>query len=108
MDPVVEVHAPPVAATNEVLKPDVLDFLAQLHRRFNQRRIDLLAARAERQRRFDAGDKPSFLEETRSVRESEWQVAAVPSDLLDRRVEITGPTNRRMVINALNSGARVF
>lgn len=102
------IQAPVLAATDEVLTPDVLEFLAILHRRFNGRRLELLAARAERQKRFDTGEKPSFLEETRSVRESNWRVAPVPPDLQDRRVEITGPTNRRMVINALNSGARVF
>jgi malate synthase len=93
----------------EVLTPDALQFIAELHRRFNPRRKELLAARAERQKRFDAGEKPGFLEETRAVREDpSWRVAPVPADLQDRRVEITGPTDRRMVINALNCGAKVF
>ncbi|MPZ51065.1 MAG: malate synthase A, partial [Dehalococcoidia bacterium] len=92
----------------EVLSPPALEFIADLHRRFDPRRRELLALRAQRQARFDAGEKPDFLPETRSVRESDWQVAPVPADLQDRRVEITGPTNRRIVINALNCGARVF
>lgn len=82
--------------------------LTELHRRFDARRRELLAARVERQKRFDAGERPSFLESTRSVRDGDWRVAPVPDDLQDRRVEITGPTDRKMVINALNSGARVF
>jgi malate synthase len=93
----------------EVLTPEALQFVAELHRRFNPRRKELLAARAERQKRFDAGEKPDFLAETRHIREDEsWRVAPVPADLQDRRVEITGPTDRRMVINALNCGAKVF
>ena len=72
------------------------------------RRIDLLEARRNRQRQFDEGELPHFLEETRSIREARWSVAPIPPDLLDRRVEITGPTDRKMVINALNSGANVF
>jgi malate synthase len=92
----------------QILTPDALAFLALLHRQFEPRRQQLLAARAERQRRFDAGALPDFLPETRSVREGEWKVAAQPKDLLDRRVEITGPTDRKMVINALNCGASTF
>ena len=93
----------------EILTPEALEFIAELHRRFNPRRLELLAARAERQKLFDAGEKPDFLPETRSVREDDsWRVAPAPADLQDRRVEITGPTDRRMVINALNSGAKVF
>src|SRR5205807_9830853 len=69
---------------------------------------ELLARRVARQRRLDAGERPDFLPETRSVREADWTVAPIPADLLDRRVEITGPVDRKMVINALNSGARVF
>ncbi len=68
----------------------------------------MLAARIERQRRFDCGELPDFLPETRHIRESEWKVGSIPADLQDRRVEITGPTNAKMVINALNSGAKVF
>src|SRR4029453_14455852 len=69
---------------------------------------ELLALRIERQKRFDAGELPDFPQATRDIRESEWTVGPIPADLQDRRVEITGPTNAKMVINALNSGARVF
>jgi len=92
----------------QVLTPEALTFVAKLHRRFESRRQELLARRAARQKAFDAGAKPDFLEETRHVRDSEWQVASQPKDLLDRRVEITGPTDRKMVINALNCGASTF
>ena len=91
-----------------VLTPQALEFVAKLCRRFEPRRAELLAARAERQARFDAGELPDFLAATREVRESQWKVAEQPRDLLDRRVEITGPTDRKMVINALNSGASTF
>src|SRR6476619_3931124 len=94
----------------EVITPEALEFIADLHRRFNPTRQERLAARLERQKRFDAGEKPDFLPETKSIRDDpSWKVAPVTTaDLQDRRVEITGPTNRRMVINALNSGAKVF
>jgi malate synthase len=108
VDTAIEVLGPVEGRSAEVLTPAALDFVAELQRRFNPRRLELLAARRERQARFDAGEKPDFLAETRSIREGDWRVAPVPADLQDRRVEITGPTNRRMVINALNSGARVF
>src|SRR4051812_31224771 len=92
----------------EVLTPEALAFLADLHRRFNDRRLELLALREERQTRFDAGAAPDFLPETAKIREGDWKVAPIPADLLDRRVEITGPVDRKMIINALNSGAKVF
>jgi malate synthase len=93
----------------EILSADALALVADLQRTFGERRQKLLAARADRQRRLLAGELPDFLEETRSVRDDPaWRVAEAPPDLLDRRVEITGPTDRKMVINALNSGARVF
>src|SRR5579864_4025525 len=92
----------------EILTPDALAFLAELHRRFNGRRLELLAARQARQARWDAGEAPDFLSETQAVRNGDWRVAPIPADLQDRRVEITGPTDRKMVINALNSGAKVF
>jgi malate synthase len=92
----------------EILNAGALAFLADLHRAFDKRRRELLARRAERQSRFDAGDIPDFLEETRALRESDWRVATIPNDLLDRRVEITGPVDRKMIVNALNSGAKVF
>src|SRR4051812_21377873 len=91
-----------------ILTPDALDFVAKLHRKFEQRRQSLLAARAARQKDFDAGKLPDFLPETKALRESEWRIAPQPKDMLDRRVEITGPTDRKMVINALNCGASTF
>ncbi|HEY6117047.1 MAG TPA: malate synthase A [Candidatus Dormibacteraeota bacterium] len=92
----------------EVLTPEALAFVAKLQREFAGRREELLRLRDERQRRLDAGETPQFLVTTSSVRDSDWKVAKVPGDLQDRRVEITGPTDRKMLINALNSGARVF
>jgi malate synthase len=103
-----EVRGPREAAHAAILTADALDFVAGLVRDFAPRREELLARRRERQRRFDAGERPGFLPETRGVREGSWTVAPLPGDLLDRRVEITGPVDRKMVINALNSGARVF
>jgi malate synthase len=92
----------------EILTTEALAFVAALQRRFGPERERLLAARIDRQARLDAGERPDFLEETREIRESDWQVAPAPPELQDRRVEITGPVDRKMVINALNSGARVF
>jgi malate synthase len=92
----------------QILTPEALDFVARLHRAFEPRRQELLARRAARQKEFDAGRLPDFLPETRQVREGTWKVASQPKDMLDRRVEITGPTDRKMVINALNSGASTF
>jgi malate synthase len=92
----------------EVLTPEALAFVAALHKEFEPRRQELLARRVARQRDFDAGELPDFLPETASIRSAEWSVAPQPRDLLDRRVEITGPTDRKMVINALNSGASTF
>jgi malate synthase len=106
--PAVQITEPPEGRDGEVLTPEALAFLAELHRRFNDRRLELLALREERQTRFDSGAKPDFLPETKAVREGDWRVAPIPVDLQDRRVEITGPVDRKMIINALNSGARVF
>jgi malate synthase len=92
----------------QILTADALDFVARLHRQFEPRRQELLARRAARQKEFDAGRMPDFLPETQKVREGDWKIAAQPQDMLDRRVEITGPTDRKMVINALNSGASTF
>jgi malate synthase len=92
----------------EVLTEDALGFVAGLQREFGDRRRALLERRSERQTRLDAGEGLDFLPETRDVRAGDWKVAAPPEDLSDRRVEITGPTDRKMVINALNSGARCF
>src|SRR5580765_3589721 len=104
----IEVLADAGAVGTRVLTPEALAFVANLQRGFNSTRQELLAARTERQERIAAGELPDFLEATRSVREDpDWRVAAAPPDLLDRRVEITGPVDRKMVINALNSGARM-
>jgi malate synthase len=94
-----------VPRSEEILTQPALAFLAELHRRFDTRRKALLQARADRQRRFDAGELPDFPAATKSIRDSEWKVAPIPADLLDRRVEITGPVDRKMIVNALNSGA---
>src|SRR5437763_3356242 len=96
------------AEFSEILSEPALTFLAKLHREFEPRRQELLARRAARQKEFDGGKRPDFLADTRSIRESEWRIASQPQDMLDRRVEITGPTDRKMVINALNSGASTF
>ncbi|MBA4789860.1 MAG: malate synthase A [Rhizobiales bacterium] len=92
----------------EILTPEALAFVAELHRAFDATRRDLLAARDARQARFDAGELPDFLPQTEAVRTAEWTIAPLPQDLLDRRVEITGPVDRKMIVNALNSGAKVF
>ncbi len=92
----------------KVLTKEAVAFIADLQRKFNDRREELLAARVERQKRLDAGEKPDFLPETAKIRESDWTVAPLPKDILDRRVEITGPVDRKMIINALNCGANVF
>jgi malate synthase len=104
----VEVRAPFVEGADAILTAEALRFVATLHRAFNARREDLLAKREERKARLDAGELPDFLPETREIRESDWTVGRVPRDLVDRRVEITGPVDRKMIINALNSGANVF
>jgi malate synthase len=104
----VSIRGPEVSASSAVLTPDALAFLAGLHRAFEGRRRQLLERRVERQRRIDAGAPLDFLAETRDVRHRDWSVAAVPRVLADRRVEITGPVDRKMIINALNSGASVF
>jgi malate synthase len=92
----------------DILTPEALAFVAGICRKFEPRRQELLARRAARQREFDAGKRPDFLPETAHVRSGDWKIAPLPADLQDRRVEITGPTDRKMVINALNSGANVF
>src|SRR5215469_16404988 len=92
----------------KILSPEALDFVTGLERKFGAERQRLLARRATVQAELDTGWRPSFPAETRALRDSDWTVAPLPKDLLDRRVEITGPTDRKMVINALNSGANVF
>jgi malate synthase len=102
----VDVLAP--APVDGVLTDDALAFVGALHERFEPRRRELLAARAERRARIAAGETLDFLPETREIRDGDWSVAPPPPDLQDRRVEITGPVDRKMVINAMNSGARGF
>ena len=92
----------------EILTPEALAFAARLQRAFGGRRAELLAGRDARQKELDAGALPDFLPETRSIREGGWTCATIPGDLQDRRVEITGPVDRKMIVNALNSGASVF
>jgi malate synthase len=91
-----------------ILTPEALDFFVALETSFRERRLALLEKRRQVQKVIDAGQLPDFLPETKSIRDSEWTVAAIPEDLKDRRVEITGPVDRKMIINALNSGANVF
>jgi malate synthase len=97
-----------VASDSAILTPEAKALLTELHRRFDGRRAELLARRQVRQQELDGGKLPDFLPETREIRESAWTVAPYPADLADRRVEITGPVDRKMIINALNSGASVF
>src|SRR6516164_6656227 len=104
----VELAAPVSPATSKILISEATELIAALQRNFNERRKELLQRRWERQTELDRGKVPDFLPETVAVRNSEWTVASIPGDLQDRRVEITGPTDRKMVINALNSGAKVF
>jgi malate synthase len=104
----VEIRGPTGQGFERVLTPDAAAFVAELQRSFGNRRSSLLADRAERMERLASGELPDFLASTPQIRESEWTVADLPQDLSDRRVEITGPTDRKMVINAMNSGASVF
>jgi malate synthase len=97
-----------VAAEEDVLSRKAVAFVERLHRELDPRRLELLDRRHERQLELDRGALPNFREDTRAIRESEWRVAAPPDDLIDRRCEITGPVERKMMINALNSDARVF
>ena len=108
IDPLAGVRVDERDAYKDILTPGALGFLAGLHRRFDSRRLALLAERVARQQRYDAGELPDFRPDTVAIRESNWSVAPIPNALLDRRVEITGPVERKMIINALNSGAKVF
>jgi len=104
----VEIRGRLTPAATEILGAQALAFLTKLARKFERRRRELMTARARRQSEFDAGKLPDFLPQTKSIRDAEWSVAPVPRNLQDRRVEITGPADRKMVINALNCGANVF
>ena len=98
----------PGVVTDDVLTPDAVELLTDLQREFGERRTELLARRAERLERLRNGELPDFLADTAGVRDGDWRIAAFPDEIADRRVEITGPVDRKMVINALNSGAKVF
>src|SRR5690606_11577970 len=102
------IEMPESAAVADLVDARAQAFLAELHRQFEPERQALLAARRRRQARFDAGALPDFRDDTRAIREGDWQVAAIPAALHDRRVEITGPVDPKMVINALNSGANCY
>jgi malate synthase len=103
-----QVHGATGPEHDAILTPDALAFLADLHRRFDARRHELLVSRKARQARYDARELPDFRADTVAIREGNWTVAPIPAALRDRRVEITGPVERKMIINALNSGAKVF
>lgn len=105
---VVSEAAPTVARAEEVLTPQALAFLGELHRRFAPRRAELLALRAKRRAEIARTASLDFLPDTAHIRDGAWQVAPAPAALNDRRVEITGPTDRKMTINALNSGAKIW
>ena len=92
----------------QILNPKTLALIELLHTKFNPRRLELLAKRKHRQDEIDDGKKPDFLEDTKSIRDGDWEVAPLPPDLQDRRVEITGPVDRKMVINALNAPVKTF
>ena len=106
--PRIQILGPVSSASTAILSADALQFVAGLQREFNERRKSLLFARRERQIELDEGQLPDFLPQTASIRSRDWRVAKMPRDLTDRRVEITGPVDRKMVINALNSGASCF
>src|SRR5688572_20001163 len=106
--PAIRLPATPVPGKSTLLTPAALSFLTELHRRFEPARQARLIARRVRAARFDAGELPDFRADTAAIREGDWRVAPLPAVLLDRRVEITGPVEPKMVINALNSGARVY
>src|SRR5690606_291977 len=103
-----EVDAARVPGDQQILTPEALEFVGGLCADFQPRIAALLASRAERQALFDAGERPRFLPETEDVRREDWRVAEAPADLVERIVEITGPVDPKMIINALNSGADVF
>ena len=104
----VQVKGPVAGPHSEILTAEAIAFLEALSKQFEQRRLELLERRRVRQQEIDGGKLPDFLPETESIRKADWKVAPIPKDLLDRRVEITGPVDRKMIINALNSGANVF
>ncbi len=104
----IEIKGPMLTGYSKILTPEALDFVATLVRKYRGRHAELMALRQSRQMAIDQGALPGFLPETESVRKGDWKIAGIPKDLLDRRVEITGPVDRKMIINALNSGAKCF
>src|ERR1051326_4605974 len=104
----IAINAPVNSSWEEILTPEALGLVRDLAANFDGRRQELLEARHRRQAEIDGGALPDFLPETKTIRESSWKVAPIPHHLMDRRVEITGPVDRKMIINALNSGAQVF
>src|ERR1700736_6333248 len=108
LPPGVEVHGSVTPAFAEILTTDALAFVAKLHRTFAGRRAECLERREQRQAALDRGEPLDFLAETKEIRESDWVCAPIPQDIRDRRVEITGPTDRKVVINALNPRAKLF
>lgn len=104
----IKINAPITPEYAQILTPEALIFVEKLQKKFNKTRLELLAARQNRQKEIDGGKLPDFLPETKQIRESDWVAAPIPADLQDRRVEITGPVDRKMIINALNSGAKMF
>jgi len=107
-DSIIGITGPMHPGYDDILTTGALNFVAGLHRRFNDRRLELLQQRQKRQEQIDQGILPDFLADTRAIREKEWKIEPVPDDLQDRRVEITGPVDRKMIINAMNSGASTF
>src|SRR5438874_3396940 len=104
----IEVRGEIASGFDQILTLDALALVAKLQRELGKRRVECLKRRQERQARLDAGESLDFLSETKHIRDGDWTCASIPADLRDRRVEITGPTDRKMVINALNSGAKMF
>ncbi len=104
----IEFTAPIPDEFEDILTPEAVEFVAKLSREFHGRVEEILQRRAERQERIDAGEMPDFLPETKDIREGDWKIAPIPDDLQDRRVELTGPPDRKMTINALNSGSATW
>src|SRR5579884_1364584 len=104
----IEVNGPILPQFAEIVSPEAMRFVATLSRAFEAQRVELLQKRIQRQAELDSGILPDFLPKTQRIRASDWTIAPLPADLQDRRVEITGPVERKMIINALNSGAKVF
>ena len=103
-----EIHGAINETQETILTSEALEFATLIHKKYNPKRLELLENRKVRQAEIDSGTMPDFLTETESIRQGDWKIASIPDDLLDRRVEITGPVDRKMIINALNSDVKVF